>query len=844
MSYTFKNDWRQKVAAMTEPDDIDIEKTFADIASGFVANKVGDLMKDQHRIGFEIVKKNEDNTRMLGVFAFKVDKQLLFAPVFFLSGEIKGPLLYRCDKKQFIPANKDWATYLIESINTKDGRGINKTDISETAPMVGMDKIMMRPKQASSYTTNEEKEKEEKEQEERKQDVIKRKQHQQDTQEAINKVITEEGGLTNYTKEQFAERVKANYDKKKEEECPNGNCSIKEAFYREFGENVEEGLITAIAKSAAFKPGILKEFLSEKGYGKIAAEAIIKAASEEGSQKLLEHIITLYDSADNFIPDNISDFDKQAAVQEQRLEVHFDLSNEAAQKPQQYFKDGFFMWDSRHKDKCNKVIKHPVSNNLTSITEAGQYDLLKQDGSLIADCFCGNILPTVDCCRKKDKDDWYYQRYAVDKQLVAAVDKDGNFGVYDKLMGVNHNTTSTSELNELPGVKEGLQKGGVYVAYVRHSSTMSAPFYVCNSKEVDGVKYYKVLFIEPISIYRDRAEDTFDRTFWDIDSYLGGDTCTLIVNEDLQKSDHYVGTYGKNAKFIKLNATVGTKVRDGYKDIVIHINKIKDVVEGNKANAWMFDKFETSVAEVKFDKEASCKYSISDLSLNLSTTNLSKFQMMTKLARDLGIHADEAYDLLDEVEREGSCQFVIDTMNKQASQIHIVGSPRFTEEFDSVTGIPVVNEQRFVLDTAGIQQFDERPHVGDAMNPTTATGLPNATVVSVSPDQLRDLADSYNLPNVFEHGVVGSLADTFDANSLLDKYIPKLQEAVDSLGRIKFLLYWKPDDFQKSYGSDDMNNLEAQIDQSFNAIGDVTLQLLKKSDKPRLDKPKEDNELN
>jgi hypothetical protein len=172
-------------------------------------------------------------------------------------------------------------------------------------------------------------------------------------------------------------------------------------------------------------------------------------------------------------------------------------------------------------------------------------------------------------------------------------------------MGVNHNTTSTSELNELPGVKEGLQKGGVYVSYVRHSSTMSAPFYVCNSKEVDGVKYYKVLFIEPISIYRDRSEDTFDRTFWDIDSYLGGDTCTLVVNEDLQKSDHYAGTYGKNAKFIKLNATVGTKVRDGYKDIVIHINKIKDVVEGNKANAWMFDKFETSVAEVKFDKEAS-----------------------------------------------------------------------------------------------------------------------------------------------------------------------------------------------------------------------------------------------
>mgnify|MGYP003398026846 CR=1 FL=1 len=114
MNYTFTNNWREKVASMTEIDDIDIEKTFSDMASGFVANKVGDLMKDEHRIGFEIVKKNDDNTKLLGVFAFKVDKELIFAPVFFLQGEIKGPLLYRCDTKQFLPATKEWASYLTE----------------------------------------------------------------------------------------------------------------------------------------------------------------------------------------------------------------------------------------------------------------------------------------------------------------------------------------------------------------------------------------------------------------------------------------------------------------------------------------------------------------------------------------------------------------------------------------------------------------------------------------------------------------------------------------------------------------------------------------------------------
>ena len=75
------------------------------------------------------------------------------------------------------------------------------------------------------------------------------------------------------------------------------------------------------------------------------------------------------------------------------------------------------------------------------------------------------------------------------------------------------------------------------------------------------------------------------------------------------------------------------------------------------------------------------------------------------------------------------------------------------------------------------------------------------------------------------------MADTFDANTLVTKYVDKLQEAVDSLGRTKFLFYWKPDDFQKAYGSDDMINLEAEIDSNFESLGNLTLKLRKKSDK-------------
>ena len=88
MNPFISSDWR-KQASMTAANDLDIEKAFSDQASGFVENKVGDLMKDEYRIGFEIVKKNDSNTRMVGVFAFRVDKDLIFAPVFFINGEIK-----------------------------------------------------------------------------------------------------------------------------------------------------------------------------------------------------------------------------------------------------------------------------------------------------------------------------------------------------------------------------------------------------------------------------------------------------------------------------------------------------------------------------------------------------------------------------------------------------------------------------------------------------------------------------------------------------------------------------------------------------------------------------------
>ena len=124
---TEDTDWK-KYAAQTYSDQ-DVEKAFLDQAYMFVQNKASPLMKPPHRLGFEIVFKNDANSRMVGIFAFRVGDELIYAPAFFINGSIKGTdLLYRHKNKSFVPLTNEWATYLIGLQENKMGSGISKED--------------------------------------------------------------------------------------------------------------------------------------------------------------------------------------------------------------------------------------------------------------------------------------------------------------------------------------------------------------------------------------------------------------------------------------------------------------------------------------------------------------------------------------------------------------------------------------------------------------------------------------------------------------------------------------------------------------------------------------------
>lgn len=117
-------DYNWKQAAAQEGVDYDaVKKSFMDQAYGVVANKAKVLFRDPFRLGFEIVHRNEKATKMVGIFAFRCNNALLYAPVFFVNGEIKAAdMLYRADVKRFVPLTDDWCSFLVRGANMEAGQ--------------------------------------------------------------------------------------------------------------------------------------------------------------------------------------------------------------------------------------------------------------------------------------------------------------------------------------------------------------------------------------------------------------------------------------------------------------------------------------------------------------------------------------------------------------------------------------------------------------------------------------------------------------------------------------------------------------------------------------------------
>ena len=111
------------------PNHSELEKAFSQIAETYITDKAPLLTN--YMLGFQLLKKTEDDTKACGIFAYKVGDELVYIPVFSIDGDVQGhELMYVVSRDQFVPSDEKWVNYLLSRKPLEPGR-VERRDRSD-----------------------------------------------------------------------------------------------------------------------------------------------------------------------------------------------------------------------------------------------------------------------------------------------------------------------------------------------------------------------------------------------------------------------------------------------------------------------------------------------------------------------------------------------------------------------------------------------------------------------------------------------------------------------------------------------------------------------------------------
>lgn len=99
----------------------DFEVKLANVADAEIAQRLPSL--NDYKIGFQLIERDDEGTRGVGVMVYQVGEQWIYVPCFFLNGRIRGyDMMYLPERSQFVPAKDNWVTYLKSNRTTLLGK--------------------------------------------------------------------------------------------------------------------------------------------------------------------------------------------------------------------------------------------------------------------------------------------------------------------------------------------------------------------------------------------------------------------------------------------------------------------------------------------------------------------------------------------------------------------------------------------------------------------------------------------------------------------------------------------------------------------------------------------------
>lgn len=739
MNTLIDNDWQKNAAAATQ-SDADVEKAFLDQAWMQIQNKATPLMKAQHRVGFEVVHKNDENTRMVGVFVFRINKDYLFAPVFFINGSIKGTdLLYRSNNKKFIPLNNEWCEYLIQLQNADEGQGVSQRQRQMVRDQLNLIDIV-EPPQMSRY---------------------------------IRKYASV---------------------------CADGN---EESAVR---ANITEMLEKLANIPSLNKESILRRFILNHG----GHDAIRKIANTAKHDYEFARALMVGSDPENYMPEI-----KSAAAKPSRgplVVVHTSVlrNKQVKQASPKEMCQGYRIEDHRKEAEINEVVYTDNTQDLNTVEAPGVYDVLLADGTnskcLVA--FEFDVDSLSGCPSPVSFTESYDPaRPRMNRQTLVIVDIGSRasdtmrpseqqwvFGKYDGKI------EDSGELIAMGDAKVG----EAYRIYNSSNQGMTRPFYVAEvNTDPSGLKAIK----------------TCDYNTGSVNSRA------ILVNPDFADYDAKDNIFGATCKLVKVGFELGKPFNSADSGKPIDWNRTLGLGNKHTLNAFIFENnFKT--ASVK--RQSNGTFLVKSARTGGKwTPELSEASAKIRIMLDCGLREPVAEELLKQAtETTKSSVDVLYDATKIAHNLRFNDWPEFYDRMNNEFNVLEAPRSEYVMNVEEDKPIPQRHRVGDVWR---QEGDSPDTMDTLNPMELYGLAQEKGIGSLFEHGVVGELVKTYDAISMVQSYVPDFEQALDRLGRILFLFYWKPEDFAQAYGTDDQTSLENKLLSNFRAIGEMTLELLQKA---------------
>ena len=424
-----------------------------------------------------------------------------------------------------------------------------------------------------------------------------------------------------------------------------------------------------------------------------------------------------------------------ADISEPVLRIHFNPVENVQVKvaSEDDVKKGYKVEDSRKESQVNDVPYAATEHSLTSVTDAGVYAVLLADGST-HEMLCG----------PEEHLDIFHECHSLNNRLsrLVVIDKDG-----DKSVSVDPKYKAV--LGELKGDLKGdmgeasPSAGKAYRIFNTKKRSFSEPFFVSKVMAGSGSGLKQVQL----------------QSAWSKD--LGP---LLFINPDYDSYDPHERVFGSCCRFVPV---AFEKDKDDY------VRFKEDIEFGDKyaLDGFIFDDGYKKASVVDLPNQG---YLVRSHHTEGYVGPMDKLDTIIFLMGECALKeagAEECVKAAAEAPKRSYSFFYKPAANvKAAYNLRAPALPQFIDQANSEFGVNQQPNTRYILKSLSDKPYVPQHRIGDKYNPD-----PSESFDTFSPMQLYGLSQERGQDSLFEHGVVGSLTKTYDAISMVEKYLPDME---------------------------------------------------------------------